>query len=576
MNNSVYVFGNLGVGYTQYPEDYAHEIYEEFQLKAEAPSQVIIHRDKSIMYYGYVRKLDRDGQYIGLCVLLNGVMLSKMASLFSVFEKVVSEMVSQGELIKMDENGDIIGVAERLDDKQQEVERIVTYLREEVIHWESTATKLPPISYSISNDSYRTFSITDKDEEIVEASAKYGFVSVQKNEEYDTPLLAGLRNVLKQRSGEQNLPHSNTQTIGVQETQKRENSKTMKDFLWLFAIIVPVIVFIVVIKRCSNEDIKEVSTMDSLVTDTLVNDDIVNVSTAATKEAAIQKRIEELWKCRLDYSSYDDCLKYCSSDFRNLRKKVEKAWEIESEYGGEPSWFLGSDFGDYKNVEVKIRSLSFEDAKMAMASVMVFDPTGGNKWQITSSMKLVYENEDWYVDDFINEGKSDKEEMTEYVKAFGIDVSSNDMPDVQALRKRYLKELLSDSEWNESREGFRYPKGFYVCEETSEELDGSYWNYGVEGYDVQMNYFVTFGSVAADIPWEGCGLGAGHSVKSITYQAEDNGVYSGYTNKGDIYYLKKHVSRGDAVISTGYVLVLIYPKEFQDEVKPLIDAVKNW
>ena len=101
MNSSAYVFGNLGEGYTQYPEDYAHEIYEEFQAKADAPSQVIIHRDKSIMYYGYVRKLDKEGQYIGLCVLLNGVMLSKMANLFAVFEKVVSELVSQGELIKM-------------------------------------------------------------------------------------------------------------------------------------------------------------------------------------------------------------------------------------------------------------------------------------------------------------------------------------------------------------------------------------------------------------------------------------------------------------------------------------------
>ena len=47
MNSSAYVFGNLGEGYTQYPEDYAHEIYEEFQAKADAPSQVIIHRDKS-------------------------------------------------------------------------------------------------------------------------------------------------------------------------------------------------------------------------------------------------------------------------------------------------------------------------------------------------------------------------------------------------------------------------------------------------------------------------------------------------------------------------------------------------
>ena len=236
MNSSAYVFGNLGEGYTQYPEDYAHEIYEEFQAKADAPSQVIIHRDKGIMYYGYVRKLDKDGQYIGLCVLLNGVMLSKMANLFAVFEKVVSELVSQGELIKMDDNGDIIGVAGRLEEKHQEVERIVTYLREEVIHWESTATKLPPISYSISNDSYRTFSITDKDEEIVEASAKYGFVSVQKNEEYDTPLLAGLRNVLKRKLGKERSAFSKTAV-----TEKRKDHDGLKILLWSIALGKPVV-----------------------------------------------------------------------------------------------------------------------------------------------------------------------------------------------------------------------------------------------------------------------------------------------------------------------------------------------
>lgn len=248
MNSSAYIFGNLGGGFTQYPEDYAHEIYEEFQLKAEAPSQVIIHRDKSIMYYGYVRKLDRDGQYIGLCVLLNGVMLSKMASLFSVFEKVVSEMVSQGELIKMDENGDIIGVAERLDDKQQEVERIVTYLREEVIHWESTATKLPPISYSISNDSCRTFSITDMDEEIVEASAKYGFVCVQKNEEYDTPLLAGLRNVLKKKLGKERSVSSETGVAG------KRNHGGLKILLWSIALVLVIGGLFVVSKNVARND----------------------------------------------------------------------------------------------------------------------------------------------------------------------------------------------------------------------------------------------------------------------------------------------------------------------------------
>ena len=285
MNSSAYVLGNLGEGYTQYPEDYAHKIYEEFQAKADAPSQVIIHRDKSIMYYGYVRKLDKEGQYIGLCVLLNGVMLSKMANLFAVFEKVVSELVSQGELIKMDDNGDIIGVTGRLEEKHQEVERIVTYLREEVIHWESTATKLPPISYSISNDSYRTFSITDKDEEIVEASAKYGFVCIQKNEGYDTPLLAGLRNVLKRKLGKDRSVSSKT---GVARTRKRKDHGGLKILLWTIALVLVIGGLFVVSKNVArNNDL-------AIAVDTTVVDSIEPTTSLNNQELVLKGAISNI------------------------------------------------------------------------------------------------------------------------------------------------------------------------------------------------------------------------------------------------------------------------------------------
>ncbi len=262
MNSSAYVFGNLGGGFTQYPEDYAHEIYEEFQLKAEAPSQVIIHRDKSIMYYGYIRKLDKEGQYIGLCVLLNGVMLSKMANLFAVFEKVVSEMVSQGEIIKM--------------------ERIVTYLREEVIHWESTATKLPPISYSISNDSSRTFSITDKDEEIVEASAKYGFVCVHKNEEYDTPLLAGLRNVIKKKLGKERSVSSETGVAG------KRNHDGLKILLWSIALVLVIVgLFVVSENMANNNDL-------AIAADTTAVDSIESTASLNNQELVLKGAISNI------------------------------------------------------------------------------------------------------------------------------------------------------------------------------------------------------------------------------------------------------------------------------------------
>ena len=67
MNSSVYIFGNLRNGYVQYPDDYAQEVLGSFAIKSKSKTQVIVHRDKNLMYYGYVRRLDVTGQYIGFC-----------------------------------------------------------------------------------------------------------------------------------------------------------------------------------------------------------------------------------------------------------------------------------------------------------------------------------------------------------------------------------------------------------------------------------------------------------------------------------------------------------------------------
>ncbi len=44
------------------------EIYQNFFAQARSKSQIVIHRDKELMYYGYIRQLDKYSQYIGFCV----------------------------------------------------------------------------------------------------------------------------------------------------------------------------------------------------------------------------------------------------------------------------------------------------------------------------------------------------------------------------------------------------------------------------------------------------------------------------------------------------------------------------
>lgn len=71
MNISVYLFGEFSVGYSQYPNDYAKIIFESFAKSAQATTQITIHRDGDLMYYGYIRKME-NAEYLGVCVVVNG------------------------------------------------------------------------------------------------------------------------------------------------------------------------------------------------------------------------------------------------------------------------------------------------------------------------------------------------------------------------------------------------------------------------------------------------------------------------------------------------------------------------
>ena len=107
MNTSVYLFGEFNNGYSQYPDDYTSSIFQNFYTNAKATTQIAIYRDGNLMYYGYIRKLQED-RYIGLCVLLNGLMLNRIDGLFSLFENTISNLVCNGQLIHYDEQGELV------------------------------------------------------------------------------------------------------------------------------------------------------------------------------------------------------------------------------------------------------------------------------------------------------------------------------------------------------------------------------------------------------------------------------------------------------------------------------------
>ncbi len=197
MEISVYVFGNLGKGLTQYPDDYAKEIFEDFFTRANADTQMIVHRDKDLMYYGYIRKLDNKSQFIGFCALLNGLMFNNIENLFPIFENAVGNLVARGEILKLSSKGNIVPCVEALNAKQIEVERISNVIKDEISKLENETIKLPAIDYSIASNEYKTFSIEDDYEDIVEATAKYGYTYIYKKSNYESPTLSAYKKTIK-------------------------------------------------------------------------------------------------------------------------------------------------------------------------------------------------------------------------------------------------------------------------------------------------------------------------------------------------------------------------------------------
>lgn len=177
MNSAAYIFSNSGT-YSQYPDDYAKEIFQTMAENASGESTVAIHRENNLMYYGYIYKFQQ--QYIGFGVLVNNMLLNDIDSIFRIFENAVVDLITTYKILKITGTGEIIHNSEPAPDT---LSRIINHLREEFSRLEDRAIKLPPVNYSISNNQSKQFGYKHSHTEIVEASGKYAYTYICKNDE---------------------------------------------------------------------------------------------------------------------------------------------------------------------------------------------------------------------------------------------------------------------------------------------------------------------------------------------------------------------------------------------------------
>lgn len=194
---SVYLFGELGAGYTQYLDDYTRDIFKEFAKKAKADTQLLIHREDNTVYYVYIRRL-HGNKYIGMCYVVSGVIITAYKQIFDIFERTLDTIVTRGVILEFTEDGRITSSLEKLHLCKAEFAQTADYLKMQFEHIEdSFIEELPPIDYAIKTNESKTYNVASDSNEIKNAIGLYSYVYIHKTEGYESETVKSYVNILK-------------------------------------------------------------------------------------------------------------------------------------------------------------------------------------------------------------------------------------------------------------------------------------------------------------------------------------------------------------------------------------------
>lgn len=181
MNCTVYLFGEFGLGYTQYPQDGAEDIFRHIASHAEAQTQIAIHRDGNLMYYVYLRRLDEgEGHFIGYGFRVDGLLFRDLSPLFDLFGSTFENIVIADRLLTLNSRGHVVANVGLLIEKRSEVERLINQLCTAVQALSTQFIPLPKAIFDHLSTQVWVFGEDADPNDIRKASQMSGYTIVQK------------------------------------------------------------------------------------------------------------------------------------------------------------------------------------------------------------------------------------------------------------------------------------------------------------------------------------------------------------------------------------------------------------
>lgn len=180
MRPIVYFFGTLSNGFASYPQDHTNTFLHDFVKKARLTSQIVLHREDNLLYYGYVRRIN-ERDYIGICLVLDCI-YTKVRHLFSIFDDAFANLIERGEIVKIDARSNIVWATDNFYSESVAITECSNDIIESVKVSKSNSQALPPVNFSISVNDCLELSLDETEKVITDATKRYHNLYIAKKE----------------------------------------------------------------------------------------------------------------------------------------------------------------------------------------------------------------------------------------------------------------------------------------------------------------------------------------------------------------------------------------------------------
>ena len=343
MNATVYLFGKFNQEYFQYPNDYTQEIFAKMSSYATAKTQICIHRQRELMYYAYIRRLETStkGDYLGLCIILNDLIVSRIELLFNAYEALFSDIVSDGRILGFNTNGEVEIRKNPTSLKNEEQEWLMRTLRARISCIKEETEKLPPVQNGISSAEVRNFVFEDiNTEEMVLSSYTYEYVVIFKDKNYESLTFQTSRDTIQRlnREKEEALQRS---------TEFLSKGKESKHPLLISALVTSLIVLSISIIAIIGNSRNNLWQKEQLISNYerqfgILKDSVDKLQKEITRKNALEKNLrqelESVLKERTSMRNVLDSMKYVNQKIYYNYRYYGYNNSYSTDYGINPSY----------------------------------------------------------------------------------------------------------------------------------------------------------------------------------------------------------------------------------------------